>query len=70
MAQIRSPIAVLFGTACVLGTIIILFGHIRHVEELTTSHLYIMLSLVVTIGAGHFMWDAFSDGPMGFVRGV
>lgn len=70
MAQIRSPIAVVFGTACVLGTIIILFGHIRHFEELTTTHLYIMLSLIVTIGAGHFMWDAFCDGLLGFVRGV
>lgn len=69
MTQIRSPIAVVFGTSCVIGTIIILFGHIRSIDELTTTHLYIMLSLVVTIGAGHFMWDAFGDGPLGFIRG-
>lgn len=65
-----SPGAIVLGIACVVCTLILLFGHIRTTDDLTIVHLYIMLALIVTLGAGHFMWDAFSAGPAGIARGL
>ena len=56
--MIRSWPSLAFGSICVAGTVIVLFGHIRHVDDLTLNHLYIVLALTVTLGAGHFMWDS------------
>lgn len=64
-----SPGAVILGIACVVCTLILLFGHVRTTADFTIIHLYIMLALIVTLGAGHFMWDAFSAGPAGIARG-
>lgn len=65
-AEIRSPTSVVYGFACVVGTLIVLFGHIRSVDELTVNHLYILLSLIVTLGAGHFAKDATPLSALGF----
>lgn len=66
----RSPAAAILGFACIIGTLIVLFGHIRSIDELTINHLYILISLIVTLGAGHFMWDSFSEGLAGIARGL
>lgn len=66
----RSIPAALLGFACIIGTLIILFGHIRTIDELTVNHLYILLALIVTLGAGHYMWDSFGEGVVGFARGL
>ena len=55
--MIRSWPSVIFGCICVIGTIIVLFGHVRSIDDLTLTHLYIALALTVTLGAGHFMWS-------------
>src|SRR5690606_28347402 len=56
--MVRSWPSIAFGTICVVGTIIVLFGHIRSIDDLTLNHLYILLALMVTLGAGHFMWES------------
>jgi hypothetical protein len=66
----RSWSAFTYGTACIVGTIIVLYGHIRGIDDLTITHLYISLALIVALGSGHFMWDAFSDGRFGWIRGL
>ena len=53
----RSIPAVLMGVACTIGTLIVLFGHIRHLDDLTLNHLYILTSLIVAFGAGHYMLE-------------
>lgn len=70
MSHIRSPSALIFGLLCLTGTVIVLFGHIRHLDDLTLNHLYIMLALIVTLGSGHFMWDAYAVGWWGIARGL
>lgn len=56
--MIRSLGSIIFGIICVIGTVIVLFGHVRSIDDLTLNHLYIMLSLTVTLGAGHFLWES------------
>lgn len=70
MSHVRSLGALIFGIMCLSGTLIVLFGHIRSFDDLTINHLYIILALTVTLGSGHFMWDAYSAGWMGIARGI
>jgi hypothetical protein len=69
MEHVRSPLAVIFGLICLSGTIIVLFGHVHSFNDLTINHLYIILALTVTLGSGHFMWGAYSEGWGGIARG-
>lgn len=68
--KVRSWSAIAFGIACIIGTVIVLFGHVRSIRDLTISHLYISLALIVALGAAHFMWEAFEDGWSGVFIGV
>jgi len=68
--EVRSPVAIMFGVACTIGTLIVLFGHVRTLEDLTISHLYIFLALIVAYGAGHFMWEAFNEEPRSIFSGL
>ncbi len=70
MAHVRSVGALIFGIICLSGTIIVLFGHVRSFDDLTINHLYIILALTVTLGSGHFMWDAYAAGWLGIARGL
>ncbi len=68
---VRSPGAIALGAVCALGTLLVLFWHVRAPSDFTLNHVYILLALVVTYGAGHFMWDAFGDGTGGgVIRGL
>lgn len=46
------------GLLCICGTIAMLFGHIKSLDDITQTHLVIALALVVTTGAGHFAIEA------------
>jgi len=69
MEKYRSPLAIGLGLICTTATLVVLFGHVRSIDDLTLTHLYIVLSLIVAMGAGHFMWDAFSQGGFGVLMG-
>lgn len=51
-------IAFSLGFVCFICTLIILFGHVRSVDDLTVIHLYILVSFIVSVGAGYYMWHA------------
>lgn len=68
---IRSPGAAALGALCTLGTFVVLFWYVRSPGDFTLNHVYILLALAVTYGAGHFMWDAFGEKTVGgFLRGL
>lgn len=67
---VRSPGAIALGAACCIGTLVVLFWHVRSPSDFTVNHLYILLALTVAYGSGHFMWDAFGEGWKGVVRGL
>jgi hypothetical protein len=68
---VRSPGAIALGAVCALGTLVVLFWYVRSPSDFTLNHLYILLALLVTLGAGHFMWDAFGEWSFGgFIRGA
>src|SRR5262249_37999098 len=68
---VRSPGAIALGAVCALGTLVVLFWYVRSPSDFTLNHLYILLALLVTLGAGHFMWDAFGEKSFGgVVRGL
>lgn len=69
MHQVRSYAALVFGSCCIVATLITLFAGYG-LNDLTINHLYITVSLIVTLGAGHFMWDAYADGRWGWLRGI
>ncbi len=51
-------IAFVLGMICFICTLIILFSHIRSLDDLTVIHLYITVSFIVSVGAGYYMWHA------------
>jgi hypothetical protein len=68
---VRSPGAIALGTLCAVGTLVVLFWYVRSPADFTLNHVYILLALAVTYGAGHFMWDAYGERAFGgFVRGL
>jgi hypothetical protein len=68
---VRSWGAIALGTCCFLGTLIVLFWHVRSAGDFTVNHVYILLALAVAYGAGHFTCDAFSEWTIsGALRGV
>lgn len=58
-SMIRSPGAIVLGFICALGTAAVLFWPVvADSAPITTSHVLVGLSMIVALGAGHFMWSS------------
>lgn len=55
---IRSKLAIALGSICAVGTAWVLFWHVHSWADITTQHVMTGLSLIVTLGAGHLLWQA------------
>lgn len=58
-SMIRSPGAIVLGFICALGTAAVLFWPVvADSAPITTGHVLVGLSMIVALGAGHFMWSS------------
>jgi hypothetical protein len=65
---VRSWGAIALGCICAVGSAAVLFWYVRSPADITTNHVMIALSLIVTLGAGHFMWSSAELSIGGVVR--
>jgi hypothetical protein len=68
---VRSWGAILLGGICAVGTALVLFWHViffGSLADITTTHVMIGLSLVVSLGAGHFMVSSAAWSLAGIAR--
>lgn len=63
--RVHSKGAIALGACCALGTLIVLFWHVRSPADLTTNHVLIALALVCALGSVHFLWEALRDWHFG-----
>lgn len=65
---VRSYSSLFAGIGCGLGTIIVLYGHVRSIEDLGLIHLWIAIGLLAAILGGYNMNEDFSTKQ--WVRGI
>ena len=53
--RLQSPMNLLAGTLCLAGTLVVLYGHVRGIDDLALEHMWIAVALVVACVGGYNM---------------